>query len=132
MSEGEHGLQADGSFNLTQAEMAESCPAVHQKMRILANETVAADLKTSEEVASSVVFGILFGVAGAATYRMANDAGEADKRAERNRAKLAAYDESLRARGCKTRDYQAHMDNKHAAIRAKYAERRRKDAETGR
>ena len=41
---------------------------------------------------------------------------------------MAAYDDSLRAKGCKTWNYQAHMDNKHAAARAKYSERRRKNA----
>lgn len=128
-SEGEFGLQSDGSFNLTEAERIEECGAVHQKMRRMADETVALDIQSSQEVASSVMWGVLFGVAGAATYRMASDAGEAGKRAERNRAKMAAYNDSLRARGCQTWDYQAHMDNKQAAIRAKYAERRRKNAD---
>ena len=128
-SEGEHGLQADGSFNLTEAERTEDCGAVHQKMRRMANETVALDLQSSQEVASSVMWGVLFGVAGAATYRAANNAGEAGRQADRNRAKLAAYNDNLRARGCQTWDYQAHMDNKQAAIRAKYAERRRKNAD---
>lgn len=128
-SEGEYGLQTDGSFNLTEAERTEDCGAVHQKMRHMANETVALDLQSSQEVASSIMWGVLFGVAGAATYRAASNAGEAGKQADRNRAKLAAYNESLRARGCQTWDYQAHMDNKHAAIRAKYAERRRKNAD---
>lgn len=130
VSEGEHGLQADGSYNLTSQESTEDCGAVHQKMRLMADETVAYDVQTSKEVASSVMWGVLFGVAGAATYRMANDAGEASKLAKRNRAKLAAYNESLSARGCPSWDYEAHMNNKQAAINAKYAERRRKNTET--
>ncbi|MEM1198323.1 MAG: hypothetical protein AAGI06_03335 [Pseudomonadota bacterium] len=129
VSEGEFGLQSDGSFTLTEAEKLEECGAVHQKMRRMSDETVALDLQSSQEVASSVMWGVLFGVAGAATYRMASDAGEAGKRAKRNRAQLAAYNDNLRARGCQTWDYEAHMDNKQAAIRAKYAEQRRKNAD---
>lgn len=130
VSEGTHGLQADGSYRLTSQERSENCSAVRQKMRRMADETVAYDMQTSKEVASSVMWGILFGVAGAATYRMASDAGEAGKLAKRNRAKLAAYNESLSARGCPTWNYEAHMNNKQAAINAKYAERRRKNMET--
>lgn len=127
VSEGKHGLQADGSFNLTAAERATGCQATRQKMLRLANDTVLADRKTSHEVASSVMMGVLFGVAGAATYRMSSNVGEAGKRAKRNRAKMEAYNKSLKAKGCPTWDYKAHIKNKQAAAAAKYAERRRKN-----
>ena len=127
VSEGAHGLQADGSYNLDPRERAVDCSAVHQEMRRLANETVAHDVQASKEVASTVVWGVLFGAVGVASYRKANNAGEASKQAERNRAKLAAYDDNLSARGCSTWDYEAHMRNKYAAINARHAEQRRKN-----
>ncbi len=129
-SEGEFGLQSDGSFHLTAAEQAKACGTIRHTMRRMANETVALDLQTNQEIASSVVWGILFGVAGAATYRMTRNAGEASKQAKRNRAKLAAYNDTLRAKGCKTWNYEAHMNNKRAKIRAKHAEQRRKNQQS--
>ncbi len=60
---------------------------------------------------------------------MASDAGDAGKRSDRNQAKLAAYNDTLRAKNCPTWDYQAHIRNKKAAIGAKHAEKRRKNME---
>lgn len=98
-------------------------------MRRLSNDAVLADMKTSQEVASSIVFGVLFGVAGAATYRMANNAGNAGKLAARNRAKLKALNHSLQAKGCGAWDYQAHIKAKKAEVTAKYVNARHEKLE---
>ncbi len=125
VSEGEHGLQSDGSFVLSDAERGESCSTIHAKMRRLSDDIVAADKQTRQEVATSIAYGVLFGVAGAATYRATSDAGAAGKSAERNRAKLIAYDDNLHARGCAPWDHEAYIARKEAANNEKYAAERR-------
>lgn len=130
VSEGKHGLQSDGSFRLTQAERDRSCASIRSEMLRLSDDTVLADTQTSQEVASSILYGVLFGVAGAATYRVASDAGAAGKRAKRNRAKLNALNDTLQAKGCATWNYQAHIKTKQAAVTAKYAKRRREKLES--
>ncbi len=125
VSEGEHGLQSDGSFVLNEAERAESCSTIHAEMRRLSDEIVLADKKNRQEVASSIAYGVLFGVAGAATYRMTSNAGAAGKAAERNRAKLIAYDANLQSQGCEPWNHQEYIARKKAANNEKYAAQRR-------
>ncbi len=125
VSEGKHGLQSDGTFVLNEVESSESCATIHEKMRGLSDEIVLADKKNRQEVAASIGYGVLFGVAGAATYRMASDAGAAGKRAERNRAKLIAYDANLQSQGCAPWDHQAYIERKKTANNQKYAAERR-------
>ena len=131
VSEGQHGLQSDGSFNLTAAESNLDCDATTQEIRSLADQTVALDLQTRQEVASSVAMGLLFGVAGVTTYRLANDAGEAGKKADRNRARMKALNASLTRKGCPTWDYEAQIDRKKTEISAKSAAARRSPSADG-